>query len=417
MKKDIHNKGLKDILAPISESTFFENYYEQKVCLIKRQNKDYFKGLLNMNHIDEYMTNRTIQYPKIRMVNYTEDVKSDAYTNPNGAINVGNATKLFQEGATLVFSALHEQLENMKYLVDMVSKDYWQKLQTNIYLTPPHSQGFQAHYDTHDVFVLQTSGKKKWYIFENNERELPLKSQAFEVETYEPGKVVQEFILEAGDTLYIPRGVFHCAETLEDTSLHITMGLLAYTWSDLLVENIIHLSKEQVQLRQNVPFHLDSILNQEKIEKLLNLIKAETYFQANEKRFKNNLIQNQQPTLAGLLIQSAEINLINVDTILQTRQNILFLIRKSDKEIEITLLGNKVIFPLFTNDLVEFVISTKNSFALNDLPDVCDDNGKIAFAKRLIKEGLLQITNDKKSKKNEKSNLFINHYEPALLDN
>ena len=35
-------------------------------------------------------------------------------------------------------------------------------MQINAYITPPENQGFAAHYDTHDVFVLQVSGSKRW---------------------------------------------------------------------------------------------------------------------------------------------------------------------------------------------------------------------------------------------------------------
>ena len=31
-------------------------------------------------------------------------------------------------------------------------------------MTPPQNQGFSAHYDTHDVFVLQVAGSKRWVV-------------------------------------------------------------------------------------------------------------------------------------------------------------------------------------------------------------------------------------------------------------
>ena len=37
-------------------------------------------------------------------------------------------------------------------------------MQINAYITPPENQGFAAHYDTHDVFVLQVAGSKRWTI-------------------------------------------------------------------------------------------------------------------------------------------------------------------------------------------------------------------------------------------------------------
>ena len=37
-------------------------------------------------------------------------------------------------------------------------------VQANSYVTPPSSRGFSAHYDVHDVFVLQLAGRKHWTI-------------------------------------------------------------------------------------------------------------------------------------------------------------------------------------------------------------------------------------------------------------
>jgi ribosomal protein L16 Arg81 hydroxylase len=408
MSRNINNKGLEDILYPITKEDFFENYYEKKVCLIKRNNLNYFKELLNVAHLDDYMTNSTIQYPKIRMVDYNRELKSDSYTNTNGTINATNAIKEFHNGATLVFSGLHDHLENMKFLVDNVSKDYWQKLQTNIYFTPPNSQGFQAHYDTHDVFVIQTSGSKKWYIFENDEMYLPLKSQSFEADKYNSGNIVQEFILDAGDTLYIPRGVFHSAETQNSHSIHITMGLLAVTWSDLLVENVIHLAKNIPELRRNVPFHRNNeVDNQIAMEKLLDLVKANTLYRKNEKRFKKDLIQNQVPTLKNQLVQIGLIDDIDENTEFYTRTNLLFIEKVDSKEVELFIMGNKLKFPAFTLPIIDFIKNSKATFNMNDLPDIIDDKGKIAIIKRLVKEGLLIINNIKKNNKNETNNISM----------
>ena len=35
------------------------------------------------------------------------------------------------------------------------------ELQVNAYLTPPDSRGFNKHFDTHDVFVLQILGSDR----------------------------------------------------------------------------------------------------------------------------------------------------------------------------------------------------------------------------------------------------------------
>jgi ribosomal protein L16 Arg81 hydroxylase len=48
----------------------------------------------------------------------------------------------------------------------------------------------------------------------------------------EPGEPVLDVTLQAGDTLYLPRGWLHEAKTSETDSLHLTMGVNVYTWMD-----------------------------------------------------------------------------------------------------------------------------------------------------------------------------------------
>ena len=80
------------------------------------------------------------------------------------------------------------------------------RVQTNVYLTPPDTQGFTPHWDTHDVFVLQISDAKRWSIYDTKER-LPLRGQRFEPGT-PPGDVSDEFELGPGSAVYLPRGLW-----------------------------------------------------------------------------------------------------------------------------------------------------------------------------------------------------------------
>jgi ribosomal protein L16 Arg81 hydroxylase len=47
-----------------------------------------------------------------------------------------------------------------------------------------------------------------------------------------PGPVSEEFELRAGDTLSLPRGLVHEAISTDETSLHVTVGVLSWTWFD-----------------------------------------------------------------------------------------------------------------------------------------------------------------------------------------
>ncbi|NEE35237.1 cupin, partial [Streptomyces sp. SID7982] len=66
--------------------------------------------------------------------------------------------RAFADGATLVLQALHRTWEPVADLVSGLSTELGHPVQANAYVTPPQNRGFDAHYDVHDVFVLQIEG-------------------------------------------------------------------------------------------------------------------------------------------------------------------------------------------------------------------------------------------------------------------
>ena len=42
------------------------------------------------------------------------------------------------------------------------------KLQANLYLSSQKRQGFQVHFDTHDVFAVHVMGEKTWMVYEGH---------------------------------------------------------------------------------------------------------------------------------------------------------------------------------------------------------------------------------------------------------
>ena len=104
-------------------------------------------------------------------------------------------------------------------------------MQANSYSTPSGSQGFGVHHDTHDVLVLQVAGEKRWRLYDPL-LELPLKHQRYSSSLGGHGPPTDDFVLRAGDTLYLPRGWLHEAETSQTDSLHLTIGIAAHTWLD-----------------------------------------------------------------------------------------------------------------------------------------------------------------------------------------
>ena len=82
----------------------------------------------------------------------------------SGLVDPRKALALFAGGATIVFQGLHRYHPPLTDLVARLELELGHPCQANAYLTPPGSQGFAVHSDSHDVFVFQTHGTKQWEV-------------------------------------------------------------------------------------------------------------------------------------------------------------------------------------------------------------------------------------------------------------
>jgi len=167
---------------------------------------------------------------------------------------------LFASGHTVVLQALHRFWPPLVEFAGALSEDLAHPVQINAYITPRQSQGFSAHYDVHDVFVLQIAGSKRWVIHDPVHPD-PLPSQPWtryrrEVEARAAEDPRADHLLEEGDVLYLPRGFIHSAEALGGVSAHLTIGIHSHTRHDL-VRSLLELAEEDPRLRRSLPLGVD----------------------------------------------------------------------------------------------------------------------------------------------------------------
>jgi hypothetical protein len=152
-----------------------------------------------------------------------------------GVPDVKRSNDEYGLGATVGLPALHRNWPALGLLCDALQTQLDHPAHANVYITPGNAAGFTPHYDTHEVFVLQLAGKKRWSIY-SPVIDLPHRSQVFTPQAYSGQTPIAEFGLEAGDLLYLPRGFLHSTRTSDSYSAHVTIGITVYTRADLLME-------------------------------------------------------------------------------------------------------------------------------------------------------------------------------------
>ncbi|OBJ82362.1 cupin [Mycobacterium gordonae] len=227
-----------------------------------------FSDLLSPAAVDELIGRRGVRTPFIRMAKAGDVLARDCYTGPSGfgaempdQVDSAKVLAEFASGATIVLQGLHRLWPPMIDFVRSMVDDLGHPVQANAYVTPPGSRGFDAHYDVHDVFILQVSGEKHWTVHPPV-HEHPLPSQPWTqhreaIAARVADEPVIDTVLSAGDALYLPRGWVHSARSQETTSIHLTVGVSALTSLDV-VRAVVDTLAADTELRRSLPMGIDA---------------------------------------------------------------------------------------------------------------------------------------------------------------
>lgn len=381
-------------IAPETPETFFSEYFEKKPLLVKRGAPDYFADLLSVSEIDRVVSTMGLSHPAINVTKSGGSITPDDFAYESGQIDPVRVAQLFADGATVILSGLHDRVPELARYCRAMESAMSARVQTNIYMTPPGNQGFNPHYDSHDVLVLQVSGAKEWRVY-GTPVELPLTDQGFE-RGGDVGAETMRFLLEPGDTLYLPRGVAHDAVATDETSLHITTGLMFRTWADVLAEAVISMAHKEPALRHALPpgfanqghdlgsydatfANLIGVLAEAPAAKLLA-------------GFREDFMTGRVPRVEGQLAQVAALADLDVDSRVGGRPHLIYSLTDlpADEQVRLICQGAEIVMPDFAKDAIEFCLETPD-FRLGDMGGDLDDAGKLVLARRMVREGLMQV--------------------------
>ncbi|HKG49027.1 MAG TPA: cupin domain-containing protein [Actinomycetales bacterium] len=199
-----------------------------------------FGDLLSAQAVDELVSERGLRTPFLRVAKNGTTLAERSFTAPGGVgaaigdqVSDDKLVQLFGGGATMVLQGLHRIWPPLVRFTQQLAADLGHPVQANAYVTPPQSQGFDDHYDVHDVFVLQVEGEKRWRI-RPPVHPAPLRDQPWtdrrpEVEGAARKEPLIDVVLRPSDCLYLPRGYLHAATALGGVSTHLTIGV--HTWT------------------------------------------------------------------------------------------------------------------------------------------------------------------------------------------
>jgi ribosomal protein L16 Arg81 hydroxylase len=220
-------------LAP---DAFAERHWGRAPLLTRGADPEGFRDLLDLDAVDELLSRRGLRTPFLRLARNGSVVDSASFTGPAGVgaeiadqVRDDRVAALFADGTTVVLQALHRLWPPVIDFCSRLGAELGHPVQANAYVTPASSRGFSAHYDVHDVFVLQLAGRKHWTVHAPVHAD-PLRDQPWPTHAgavaarARDDEPVIDTVLGPGDVMYLPRGWLHAATAQGEVSAHLTVG-------------------------------------------------------------------------------------------------------------------------------------------------------------------------------------------------
>lgn len=261
----------------------------------------------------------------------------------------------------------------------------------NAYYTPARSRAFSAHWDTHDVLVLQLHGTKRWHVWEPLlEHPLPrrphMESKAYD--GYLEDLERSELELGLGDVLYLPAGTPHAAWTEGEDSLHLTISIDPLRWHDLLRETVEHALLEcekELELRAPCPAWFLG-LDDERVHAQQRHALDRLCAHLRSARLGDSMARLLAPERGELGPVSLELPPVGLSTELERSRGPAF-IDEHDDATYLIVGSRRLRFPEAAAAALRFVLE-HDALRPSALPGL-DDDGRLSVARRLVDEGLL----------------------------
>jgi hypothetical protein len=395
----------------LDPADFARRYWSRRPLLTRAEDTgDSFTDLLDLAAVDELLSRRGLRTPFLRIAKDGAVVDPTRFTTSGGAgAEVGDQVssdavlRLFADGSTVVLQGLHRLWPPLIEFADQLAADLGHPTQVNAYVTPPSSRGFGAHYDVHDVFVLQVAGEKHWHIHEPVLTE-PLRSQPWTdrsaaVAAAAQGEPVIDAVLRPGDVLYLPRGYLHAATALGEISAHLTIGVHSVTrWSaaESVLDAVRTLAAEDADLRRALPLGVDladpAALADDlpvvlgALQRLLDRVDPADVAD----RVRDRTWAQVRPEPVAPLAQTTAAAALGADTLLRLRPRLRCALRDAPGE-RVTLIGGRRRhdFPAAVRPALEELLAA-GELKVGDLPGL-EPGDRLTLARRLVTESIAVV--------------------------
>jgi len=222
-------KTLQTLLGGLSAEEFLNVYWQKKPLLIRRAIPG-FKGLLNSQQLIELACADDTQARLVAQLRGKFELRQSPFVHDD-FVDFGKAKwTVLVQGVNHHLPAAAELLKRFDFIPHT-------RLDDLMVSYAPKGGGVGPHFDSYDVFLLQGTGHRRWQISTQADRTLLVGAPLRILSDF---KTEQEWVLEAGDMLYLPP---HCAHNgiAEDDCMTYSIGFRTPAYQELAEQFLVYL--------------------------------------------------------------------------------------------------------------------------------------------------------------------------------
>jgi len=222
--KDRHN-----LLGGLTISEFFGKYWQKKPLLIRRALPK-FAGLFEPRRLLDLACKEDVQSRLVTQQRGKFELRHSPF-NADDFAGVGN------KKWTVLVQGVNHHLPEAAELLKLFNFIPHARMDDLMVSYASRGGGVGPHFDSYDVFLLQGTGHRRWQISTQTDRDLVAGAPLRILKDF---RAEEEWVLEAGDMLYLPP---HCAHNgiAEDDCMTYSIGFRTPAYQELAEQFLVYL--------------------------------------------------------------------------------------------------------------------------------------------------------------------------------
>ncbi len=222
-------KNRLSMLGGLTVNEFLRDYWQKKPLLVRKAFPT-FNGLLGPQQLIDLACGESVQ---ARLVTQ----KGGKFTLQHAPFEPEDFANLGKSKWSVLVQGVNHFLPSAAELVKHFSFIPHTRLDDLMVSYAPKGGGVGPHFDCYDVFLVQGLGHRRWQISTQEDRTL---IEGAPLRILKDFKVEQEWVMEAGDLLYLPPQCAHNG-IAEDDCMTYSIGFRAPYYQELAEQFLVYL--------------------------------------------------------------------------------------------------------------------------------------------------------------------------------